>query len=637
MASIFKGTQGADTLNGTDDADTLYGYGSNDILNGMDDDDLIYGGDGNDQLYGGDGDDKLYGEAGNDELEGGDGDGDDKLYGGAGNDKLYGGYGDDVIYGGAGNDVLQSGGGSNSLYGEDGDDVLATGGAGAWLSTTKLYGGAGNDYYSITRVSDSLLVDDAVPQVIEYANQGIDTIGLGSSFFNEMSSYQMPDNVENLLALRSPAASLSGKPDETMEIHGNGLNNDITGTPEDDALYGGDGNDTLRTRALDAVGTARIDNGLGSDHIEGGAGNDTLIEVGSDVATLLGGSGDDSYYLSDRGYYGSEIGFMAGWSVGEQAGEGHDTIYTKTASSFLPDHVEDLIYMGADQATTMHGNAGDNYIRGGHWNADTIYGYGGDDVLDGGQYDFADTLYGGNGNDKLYGNDGNDKLYGENGDDQIYGGNGNDLATGGSGDDKLFGQAGDDNLYGEQGADTLFGDVGNDTLWGGAGADSLSGGDGNDYLSGDADNDYLHGGNGDDTLVDGDGADTLNGWYGNDTLISGWGADVLTGGGGADKFRFNAVLDSTTITGVDKVMDFQQGQDKIDLSAIDANVWVAGNQAFNFIGQQPFQPGFLPGQLIQKFVNGNTVLQADYDGNATVDFELVVVGLVTFTTADFVL
>ncbi|MBI5259970.1 MAG: M10 family metallopeptidase C-terminal domain-containing protein [Burkholderiales bacterium] len=404
-----------------------------------------------------------------------------------------------IIKGTSGADNKQGTDDEDVLYGGAGDDVLSTGGEGAWLSTTKLYGGAGNDYCSISRVSDPTLVDDAVPQVIEYANQGIDTIGLGSSFVNEMTSYQMPDNVEHLVAIRHPAAALGSTPDEYMSIKSNGL---------------------------------------GSDHIGDGAGNDTLIKVGSDIATLLGGSGNDSYYLGDRGYYGSDIGFMAGWSVGEKAGEGHDTVYTKTASSFLPDHVEDLVYMGADQATTLHGNAGDNFIRGGHWNADTLYGYGGDDVLDGGLYDHADTLYGGNG---------------------------------------------------------------------------------------------------DDTLVGGDGADTLNGWYGNDTLLSGWGADVLTGGGGADKFRFNAVLDSTTISGVDKLMDFQQGLDKIDLSTIDANVWAAGNQAFNFIGQQPFQPGFLPGQMIQKFVGGNTVLQADYDGNATVDFELVVVGLVTFTTADFVL
>ncbi len=48
--------------------------------------------------------------------------------------------------------------------------------------------------------------------------------------------------------------------------------------------------------------------------------------------------------------------------------------------------------------------------------------------------------------------------------------------------------------------------------------------------------------------------------------------------------------DSTTsAAGRDRIADFRQSQgDEIDLSAIDANSAVAGNNAFTFVGAGPF-------------------------------------------------
>lgn len=107
---------------------------------------------------------------------------------------------------------------------------------------------------------------------------------------------------------------------------------------------------------------------------------------------------------------------------------------------------------------------------------DTILGYGvtqsGEGpVNDSAQIIFADTLYGGGGNDTLYGGGGNDTLYGDLGNDRLFGGTGND---------KLFGGTGNDVLNGGDGADTLNGDNGDDTLNGGAGNDLLNGGIGAD-------------------------------------------------------------------------------------------------------------------------------------------------------------
>jgi Ca2+-binding RTX toxin-like protein len=123
-------------------------------------------------------------------------------------------------------------------------------------------------------------------------------------------------------------------------------------------------------------------------------------------------------------------------------------------------------------------------------------GTGGDDELHGSAT--ADTLSGGDGNDRIYGYGGNDTLTGEAGNDNLFGGDGNDSLVGGLGDDYLDGNTGDDQVSGGEGSDNLWGQAGNDMLDGGGGTDSLLGGDGNDQLSGGEGNDILDGGAGDD-------------------------------------------------------------------------------------------------------------------------------------------
>ena len=100
---------------------------------------------------------------------------------------------------------------------------------------------------------------------------------------------------------------------------------------------------------------------------------------------------------------------------------------------------------------------------------------------------------------------------------------------------------------------------------GGSTANDLRGGDGADSLSGGGGNDRLRGG---------DGADTLSGGAGADTLRGGDGADHLTGGAGADSFRIDEA--GRTLDGLDRILDFAHGEDKIvfdddGLIATDAN------------------------------------------------------------------
>lgn len=91
-------------------------------------------------------------------------------------------------------------------------------------------------------------------------------------------------------------------------------------------------------------------------------------------------------------------------------------------------------------------------------------------------------------------------------------------------------------------------------------------------------------------------ADQLEGGAGNDMIKGGGGADVLKGGAGADSFSYGTISESgvlkkgALVSGSwDIVRDFSHEQgDKIDLSKIDANSKLKGDQAFVFDGQQAF-------------------------------------------------
>lgn len=118
--------------------------------------------------------------------------------------------------------------------------------------------------------------------------------------------------------------------------------------------------------------------------------------------------------------------------------------------------------------------------------------------------------------------------------------------------DSFVGSIYNDTIAGEAGADKISGWDGRDLLYGGAGADALDGGFGIDRL---------YGGVGADRLYGRSGADRLYGGYGNDTLNGGLGKDLLGGGQGADVFVF------APGDGRDRISDFQDGQDRLDLRA----------------------------------------------------------------------
>lgn len=219
----------------------------------------------------------------------------------------------------------------------------------------------------------------------------------------------------------------------------------------------------------------------------------------------------------------------------------------------------------------------------------------------------------GGGDDAVFGSDVHDVLVGNLGDDRIYGRGGDDLLSGNGGDDTLYGNAGNDRLNGGGGDDMLYGGAGDDELFGGDGSDQLEGGDGNDFLYGQG------------------GGDTLFGGAGDDLLVGGVGNDIMIGGVGADRFIFRDAANGTD--GIDSILDFNTGEDIIDLRSLDANTTTKGNQAFAFVGTDAFSG--TAGELRYDIAANGLTVMGDMDGDGAADFQLFMEGLDTLTPPDF--
>jgi Ca2+-binding RTX toxin-like protein len=373
----------------------------------------------------------------------------------------------------------------------------------------------------------------------------------------------------------------------------------ITGTGGNDTLNGTSGNDQIF--------------GLGGDDILNGNGGNDQLDGGTGADTMNGGTGNDTYFVDD-----------AGDVVNENSGEGTDTVRVASLAAYaLTANVEKLINTGSGTFTGT-GN------------------------------DLSNDMTGGSGADTLYGNDGYDQLYGNGGDDFLYGGADGDLLSGGTGADYMEGgtggdvyivdNAGDsvveasgegvDEVYTSLATYTLGNDVENLYYNGGAGNFTLTGNALDNIIFGGGGNDTLSGLDGNDTLRGQTGNDTLSGGDGTDLLVGGSGVDDLTGGAGADTFRFST-FESGTGANADRIQDFAQGSDIIDVAGIDADLLTAGNQTFSFIGNAAFSGA--AGEL-RYYDNGtDTFVQGDINGDGAADFDIALTGVVALVSADFIL
>ncbi|HEY0927077.1 beta strand repeat-containing protein [Brevundimonas sp.] len=379
-------------------------------------------------------------------------------------------------------DVVTGGGGDDVLVSGDGDDTLQ-GSAG----NDTLTGGAGNDTADYSGASSGVQVRLDRGDTPTDGDGGTDTL----------------TDIEN-----------------------------VTGSAFNDVLGGNNGANVLS-------------GGGGFDVLVGRDGNDVLHGGSGAANQLIGGTGDDTYYVD------------ANDTIVELLNEGYDTINTTRSTFTLPANVEALTFVGAGAFTgigngldnTLTGGAGDDFLRGGAGN-DTLRGAGGSDTADyltatgavtanltggtasdgqGGTDSFQsiENLRGGAFNDTLYGDANANILDGSDGNDTLVGRGGNDTLRGGAGTDTADysdstsgivarlntgvitdGEGGTDfvtsieNVVGGAHNDVIIASTGDNVLWGGGGMDILIGGVGNDTLHGGAGTaNELYGGIGDDTYV----------------------------------------------------------------------------------------------------------------------------------------
>jgi len=330
--------------------------------------------------------------------------------------------------------------------------------------------------------------------------------------------------------------------------------------------------------------------GTGSDSLSGGDGNDTLGGYSASTSydgsadTLVGGAGDDTYYIGPETYT-SIVGYTALDTIIEAASGGTDTvIFTNNIDYYayqtysLGVELENLTLRGGYYGYTMtgFGNYLNNILTGRDSARDSLVGGDGNDTLNGGLIStyYADNLVGGAGDDTYIVNTNTSEYYyaksttiSENADAgtdtiELRGNNAyissnnnytlganieNVLVTSGtvSAGTTIYGRyvAGNtlnNAMTGAAGNDTFYGYAGNDTLNGGDGADSLDGGDGTDSLLGGAGNDILRA-NGIPTYDDG-ATDVLNGGTGDDTYYISTGDKVTeVTNGGMDTVYYSGV------------------------------------------------------------------------------------------------
>lgn len=134
------------------------------------------------------------------------------------------------------------------------------------------------------------------------------------------------------------------------------------------------------------------------------------------------------------------------------------------------------------------------------------------------------------------------------------------------------------------------------------------------------------------------GDNKLIGNDGDNVIAGGLGLDTLTGGLGNDIFKYDSILDSGSgFAARDRIVDFVQGADLINLLSIDAKTVAVGNNAFVWVGTDAFSGGGVEGELRYREQGANTLVQGDTDGDGVADFEILLGGIIALNDGDFIL
>ena len=394
---------------------------------------------------------------------------------------------------------------------------------------------------------------------------------------------------------------------------GDGEDNTLTGGDGDDQEEGRGGNDIL----LGGDGDDMLSGDEGDDILQGGVGGDELHgATGIDLASYAGSAGRVVINLATGYRVGGDAAGDLFFDIEGLIGSGFNDVLVGDDGANILDggDGDDMLRGGEGRDTLMGGDGFDMASYAGSISAVVInlatgYRHGGDAAGD--TFEGIEGLTGTTGDDVLVGDVGANVLEGGAGDDVLRGGFGADILRGGAGIDMasyagsgsrvvvnletgfraggdaagdrfssiegLTGSSQNDILVGNVGANILEGGAGDDILRGSLGADTLRGGAGIDIASyADSDarviinlaNGYRNGGD-----ATGDTFSSIEGLLGsayNDILVGGAGANVLEGGAGHDILRGQQNSDTFIFrfgSGIDSIVDFEVGTDKIDISS----------------------------------------------------------------------
>jgi Ca2+-binding RTX toxin-like protein len=594
----------------------------------------VFTGDGNDTIVGdsvsrfldgGRGVDTITGGSANEVIRGGLGDFSDILRGGAGQDSVYGGAGNDIFYFDAASDLVAG----ETYDGGTGVDSIVILGAGTFDFSTSTVTSTERFFFDNTAATNQTAV------LNQSAALGLIPNGFvgngGTNIVEVVLAASESTNLTNL----GLSAWTSGS--DQIRITGGSGTNIITGTTRDDSIGGNGGDDV-------------IEGVWGMDSLYGGAGQDKLhVFAGSDIASgevYDGGSENDSLYLNIK-------------ATGVTGSGGIFDFTTAVLTS-----LEEVDFWGTGAQTvtgvflgTQFGSGLATTLRLDGWASTDIFqvelGDGEDIDLSG----FTFSVFWTDGTDlvRVVGDLGNNEIVGTSRGDHITTGAGIDRLDGGLGADTLDGGLGNDVYTIDNVGDSIINEV---TFSTGGGIDTVRSsitytlgtnlevlrlqGSANLNGFGNAAPESLVGNTGANTMGAGGGNDIINAKAGDDTLIGGTGRDTMVGDTGADVFVYNSFAESYAGAATrDFLNGFTHGQDVIDLSAIDANPFNAGDQAFTFIGSAAFTGAGSnsAGQLRYfTFSGGNfNIVQADWNGDGVPEMEIFVNGTNFMTGTDFIL
>lgn len=334
--------------------------------------------------------------------------------------------------------------GQGSTSGGDGVNTLA--------------GGLGNDTYDVDGLTD--IINDTL---------GNNTIKMTNVSFTgeiDLTSIYQTANITTIDA----SAVQSG-----LTLTGNeAKNTTLIGGTGTDTLIGGTGNDTyvIRDRndyisdssasntiklASNYTGDTDLSSlyyGKGITTIDASAlGEGDIYDMGPTGTTLIGGSGDNTYFLNNANdsiidASGQNSIFLSSDFSGE---------LDLTSAKFVNSNVNKIDTYGNSHDLSVKGSATENTIinLGSATGTNTINTGAGDDEIS--LTTGTNTINAGNGNNLIEAGDGIDSITAGTGNDTIYGGRGNDTLTGGAGANvyEFKGDAGKDLITATNSTDTI--------------------------------------------------------------------------------------------------------------------------------------------------------------------------------------